>query len=139
MATRFDFKCWAAHEGRGVTDVELRAELQVTRAELAALAARVAELEASRRAAADVDGAQLLRAIAGAVHDNVFSAREVFRHGGVGADESLRQVLAAAGIRSPKQLGKRFRKLEGRACSGLQLARLGVDRDGVIWRLVVRE
>ncbi len=70
-----------------------------------------------------------VQAIAAAVHGHVFTARELFQHARV--DQALGAVLA--GLRSPKQVGKRLRALAGRELGGLLLQRIGRDQSGMIW------
>jgi hypothetical protein len=103
------------------------------RVEVSRLAQRVSLLERARQPRDD-QADDLLRVIARVIGDTPFSAREVLRHARI--VEPLRDHLAAAGIRSARQLGKRFRRTEGRDCAGFRLVRLDVDRDGVVWRLL---
>lgn len=88
---------------------------------------------ARQRGAVDDRGA-LLAPIAGYVKGTAFSAAEVIHHAAVVASP-LREALAAAGVVNARQLGKWFRRIEGRDIGGLRLTRIGVDRDGVIWRV----
>lgn len=112
--------------------LDLVDEVRTLRAELVAVRDRVAVLEQACRRRGDAP--PLLLAVAAAVAETAFSAGEVLQHARV--VPSLRQALAAAGIRNPRQLGKWFRTLEGRDVGGVRLDRVGADRDGVVWRFV---
>lgn len=108
--------------------------IAAVRADLAALTDRVTRLEARTgsgpRGAADV---RLLVAIAESAGDRGFGAAELLRHSQV--DARLARALAAAFIESPRELGHRLRRLEGRPCAGLVLQREGSDRAGLVWRV----
>ena len=103
-------------------------------AALAALADRVARLEARTgsgpRGAADV---RLLMAIAESAGGRPFGAAELLAHSQV--DARLARALLAAFIETPRELGKRLHRLEGRPVAGLVLRRDGSDRAGLIWRV----
>ena len=112
----------------------LRRQVDQLNGRVEELGDRVDRLE-HRHVAVDDDGAeQLLLAVAAAVRQTAFSAREVVAHAKI-ADPELQAALDVAGIQSPRALGKRFRRLEKREIAGVQLVRLGVDRDGVVWRV----
>jgi hypothetical protein len=83
----------------------------------------------------DRAGELLLPAVAEAVSDRAFSAAEVIRHAEV-VGCSLRAALEAAGASNGRKLGKLFRELEGCEIDGLQLVRIGAERDGLVWRVL---
>ena len=64
----------------------------------------------------------------------VFSC-EVIAHARV--DAALHAALGVAGLGNARKLGKFFRTIEGETHAGVRLERIGVDRDGVIWRVRV--
>ena len=66
-----------------------------------------------------------------------FTTAAVWRHRVV--DEALAAALRHADIDSPKQLGRLLRRLEGRAVHGIRIARVGADREGIIWRASLQE
>jgi hypothetical protein len=99
---------------------------------LAELRAIRAALEPDRRPAQTRDDDALMLALATAVADRAFSAREVWQHALL-VDRELRAALGT--VSNARGLGKLFRQLEGRQLAGVRLARIGVDRDGVIWRV----
>ena len=79
---------------------------------------------------------RVLLALAGSVGDRKVSAAEVIRHAQVAAD--LAEALALADCDdSPRSLGRTSRRVEGRAVQGLRLARVGEDRQGLVWVLRV--
>lgn len=90
-----------------------------------------ADLAASRRRPSRI---ALLPVIAAAVADRAFSAVELVQHAEM-VDDGLRTALDAAHLTTARQVGKTLRALEGRTIRGLRLARIGTDRDGVVWRM----
>jgi len=89
------------------------------------IAALEAELEQLRQQQ------RLIGTIAAIVGPGVaFSAGELWHHQAI--DPDLRTAFDAAGIRSPRQLGKRLRQL-----CGAGLTRIGEDRAGVLWTVEV--
>jgi hypothetical protein len=107
------------------------------RQELAALAGRVAVLEADRRRPEDRDR-HLLIAIVEAIRDHTFNSADVIRHA-VRASPELRDVLDAAGLLSARRLGKYLERLHGRELPGVRLERSDRDRHGVLWSVTVRD
>jgi hypothetical protein len=103
----------------------------VTRTEYEALLLRIEALEAQRIRRRD-DRADGL-AIATAVQGRVFSAGELLAHTTVNRD--LAQALR--GLTTPRQVGKRLRRLAGRDLGGFVLQRVGSDRDGTLWAVQV--
>jgi hypothetical protein len=77
--------------------------------------------------------ASLLSVVAVAVTDRAFNAHELLLH--AERDPALRLALDAAQIGSPKQLGHVLRTLERHPSEGWCLRRIGLDRDGIIWRV----
>lgn len=76
----------------------------------------------------------LLSAIAESTAGRAFSARELFHHARV--DPALHEALHSADVDNPRQLGRLLRRLEGAALAeGLALARVGLDREGIIWKV----
>ncbi len=92
-----------------------------------AIAARIVELEAELAALRRQQRRALVAVILIVVGPGVvFSARELWQHRAVSRE--LAAALDAAGIRSPRSLGRRLGQLCG---SGLD--RVGVDHDGALW------
>jgi hypothetical protein len=86
------------------------------------LSTRIQELEAQLALLRALEA--LGRTIALVIGDQVvFTSIELWRHAAVHPE--LRQALAAAGIQSPKQLGKRLKQLG--------LVRVSQDGSGVLW------
>jgi hypothetical protein len=108
-------------------------EAPITRAEFERLVARVERLERGRRPR-DRDDRAAVAAVAALLAGTRFSAREVLAHTGV--ETELAQILDAAGVGdSPRSLGRLFRRCEGHDVGGWRLERVGVDRDGLVWRV----
>ncbi|HXG88274.1 MAG TPA: hypothetical protein VNJ02_08070 [Vicinamibacterales bacterium] len=101
------------------------------RAEVAALTARVAGLEARVGPPADAgDDARFLTAIAeSTLRHYTFSARELVNHATV--DPELRAALG--GVTSAKRVGKRLHRLAGHLVGGYRLCRVDRDLNGTIW------
>ena len=78
----------------------------------------------------------LLSVLALTVQDRAFTVCEVVAHTAALGGALAEALPPGTNCRT---LGKLFRRLEGRAIGGLQLERIGTDRDGVIWRLRVCE
>jgi hypothetical protein len=93
-----------------------------------------ADLNRGRAPSVDSLSDALLPVLAASVADKAFSAREVIQHAAL-VDGLLRAALAAAGLVNARKLGKWLRAIEGRALAGLRLERIGLDRDGIIWRV----
>jgi hypothetical protein len=89
----------------------------------------VATLPARRQ---PIDDAAFLAAIAAAVGDHLFSARELVNHATV--DTTLR---AAVGIANAKQIGKRLRRMSGQRIGPYQVLWADRDSSGSIWKLDV--
>jgi len=87
------------------------------------------------KAALSRDDRALLPVLAATVEDLAFSTREVMERAAL-FDVELRAALAAAGLINARKLGKWLRTIEGRTIAGLRLERIGVDRDGIIWRVL---
>ena len=98
------------------------------------LSARVAALEAGRGPRDDEDYALVL-VVAASTQGLTFTAAELWRHRDV--DETLAEALESADIDNPRQAGKWLSRLEGCDVSGWRIERVGVDREGVRWRLGV--
>ena len=79
--------------------------------------------------------AQLLREIRAAFRDRDVVVAEVWAMRR--ARLELQEALTDAGIRSPWQLGKRFRKVQGRDLYGVRLDAIGHCNCGQIWRVTV--
>ena len=72
--------------------------------------------------------------MAAAVADRAFSGRELIQHAAL-VDGELRAALDVAGLNTARRLGKFFKMIEGQTIAGVRLERIGVDRDGLIWRV----
>jgi hypothetical protein len=114
----------------------LVAELAALRETVRAHEARIAQLEARCRRKPNLTTSALLPAIAAAVGDRLFSAKEVIEHSTL-VDAGLRQVLTDAGITSAPKLGKRLQAIEGQVVGDLVLERIGRDDVGVVWHVRV--
>jgi len=80
--------------------------------------------------------AELVRRIAEAVGARTFSGWEVVDHARLpGAADLRAAVVAAIGSENSQRLGKRLQRVEGQDVGGLRVVRVGVDRDGVLWRI----
>jgi hypothetical protein len=103
--------------------------------ELVALQRQIlAALERQQRPDANSKHVWILPALAVAVADRAFSAREVMQHAAL-ADGELRAALDGAGLSNGRKLGKFLKGVEGQTIAGIRLERIGIDRDGVIWRV----
>jgi len=98
---------------------------------VAALEARIAALEGRQRAKDERHEAALI-AIATSVRHRSFTARSLVVHA-VAVDPDLRAALAAAGVDTPRKLGRWLRSLNGRPVASLVVKRIGVGEDGAIW------
>lgn len=78
------------------------------------------------------DDAQLLAAIASAVRDHVFTARELRNHAIV--DATLRAAIGGANV---KQIGKRLRRVAGQRIGPFRVLWVDRDNDGNCWQLQV--
>jgi hypothetical protein len=107
--------------------------LELFRAELAALRTRVEILERYRGVRDQAD-ADVVRALADAFGGEPFTARRAF----AANLPALLTALQEADVDDPRQLGCLLRALGPRPIGGLVVERAGVDRDGVVWRLRVR-
>lgn len=95
------------------------------------LADRIQGLEHELAALRQQQQADLVATIVTVIGGHVvFSARELWQHQVVHPE--LRDAFRDAGIASPKQLGKRLRQ-----CCGCGLERIGADRAGAIWTVIV--
>ncbi len=77
------------------------------------------------------DAKALVAAIAVAVGDRAFNARELVEH----APEVGGPLAAAVGNLSARKLGKALRRIAGKDFAGLRIEKIGDDRDGAIWRI----
>jgi hypothetical protein len=77
------------------------------------------------------DAEALVAAIIDAVGAHEFSARELIEHARL-VGGRLRVVL---GGMSGRSLGRTLRKIEGIGIAGRHVERIGVDLDGIIWRV----
>lgn len=75
--------------------------------------------------------AALLIAIFEAVGTRAFSGPELIDYAEVSSNARL---LAACGSNARK-LGRIFRRIEGEACAGLRVERVGDSRAGIVWRV----
>jgi hypothetical protein len=118
---RFDAPMdWSVIENEQIAELE---------AAVARLAARVEALEGQRRRGSRVG---LLEAIALAARGRAFTGVELLEH--AQDDPQLGAALEVAQVHTPKALGRALLALERRgAVDGWRLARLGVDRNGVVW------
>ena len=103
---------------------ELITEVQGLRADL------VHERERHHKKSA----ADLVLTLAASVENKAFSTREVIAHA-TRVEGDLSAALEVAGLSNPRQLGKWLRTIEGRTIAGVRLERIGIDRDGIIWRV----
>ncbi|MBA3885696.1 MAG: hypothetical protein H0X67_08175 [Acidobacteria bacterium] len=73
----------------------------------------------------------LVGALAVSTRGLSYTTAAVWRHRAV--DAALADALRAADIDSPRQLGRLLRRSEGRTVDGVRIARVGTDREGIIW------
>ena len=101
---------------------------------LAQMAADLAALRADFAAVRAVltPYAPVLGAIHAAIGDKAFTASDVIQYINAYSAEGLRAVLLAAGAENARQLGRLFARLEGRG-----LRRVGHEKDGVVWQIVI--
>jgi hypothetical protein len=102
--------------------------------QFAALRADLARL-GSGRGARDRADRDLIPAIARAVGDRPFSARELVNHARV--DRTFAAALGPTDTETPRSVGKLLARLEGGAFGGFTLLRADADRDGIVWRVQV--
>ena len=106
--------------------------------EVRELRQRVAQLEArlspGPRDQADVT---LASTIAASACGLPFTAAALWRRRAV--DPALTEALVASDVDSPRQLGKLLRRLEGRDIEGVCFARVGINREGLVWIATLRE
>jgi len=100
------------------------------RARIAALAAEIERLEREQ-------DEELIAVIASVVQGRAFSSAELFAHQAVSLD--LRDLFAAAGLRSARHLGKFLQRVQqwGTRSPAWRLERIGEDVHGAIWSLGV--
>jgi hypothetical protein len=91
-------------------------------------------LERDRRPVARATIDTVLPLLSAVVGERAFSAKEVMAHAGL-VDEDLRTALDAAGLSTARRLGKWLRSIEHQTIAGARLERIGLDRDGVVWRV----
>ena len=108
---------------------DLATRLAAVEAELDRLRDIVGRLTASR---VPNDDATFLGAIAAAVGDHLFSARELLNHATV--DTTLRAAIGGA---SAKQIGRRLRRVAGQRVGPYRVLWVDRDNDGNSWRLQV--
>jgi hypothetical protein len=98
----------------------LVAEVRGLRADVQALGKRTEALKPG----------PLLIAIAEAAGNRMFTTRELVHHADYRAP--LHEVI---GGKSPKALGRLFRRIENQDFDGLCIKSIGPSRDGVLWRV----
>ncbi|MBA3884282.1 MAG: hypothetical protein H0X67_00965 [Acidobacteria bacterium] len=126
-------------------DTDVRERLDALVAALNSLDRQVATLTATvaalmaLRAPGPRDRADkaLVGALAVSTRGLSFTAAAVWRHRAV--DEALADALEQADVDSPRQLGRLLRRVEGRTVDGVRIARVGADREGLIWRASLQE
>lgn len=99
---------------------------------VAALEARVAELERPCAPRDDTDAA-VLAAVAAAARDLLFTAASILEAAALDAD--LHAALCTAGLDTPRRLGTWLRRMRGCAVTGLRLERVGKGDAGAIWMI----
>ena len=52
---------------------------------------------------------------------------------------ALAEALATCDIENPKQLGKLLKRVGERNVGGIYLDRVGINREGIVWRARVQE
>ncbi len=109
--------------------------VQQLRAEMHALTARVAGLEA-RGGARDAAETLVLPAIASAIGARRFTSVDLLAHARV--DPALADAIEAADVTNPREMGKLLARLETQPIAGLRLERVGGARVGVVWRVGVQ-
>jgi hypothetical protein len=112
---------------------ETNALLRELLAEIRGLRADLAGKETVASEAAGFQG--LIEAIAFAVGDREFTAVELAQFSDAAPPERLQQALHAAGGTNPRKVGKLLHRLSKLELSGWQVLRIGVERDGLIWKV----
>jgi hypothetical protein len=112
---------------------ETNALLRVLIAEIRGLRADLAGKETVASEAAGFEG--LVDAIAFAVGDREFTAVELAQFADAAPPERLQRVLHEAGGTNPRKVGKLLHRLSKLDLSGWQVHRIGVERDGLIWKV----
>ncbi len=79
------------------------------------------------------DAATVIAAIADAVGQRIFSVTELMHH--AAADDALRAALAGM---NAKQIGKLLHKNAGVNFGGCSVERMGEERGGALWRIMLR-
>jgi hypothetical protein len=104
------------------------------REQIAALAARVAELERAKLDVRDRAAlAALLPIIGPIVGDRLFSVGELFDFAAAAGDQRLIAALAAVG--SPRSVGRLLSRAAGIAVGGYRVSIIGRDREGAVLRI----
>ena len=103
-------------------------------ADVASIPTRIRALEAELRALRRLAVDELVRAMVTTIagRELAFNAIEVWNHARL-LSPGLRCALEAAGMTSPRRLGKLLQQLQGRDVGGLRLERLGEDYLGAVW------
>ncbi len=90
----------------------------------------------ARRTMPPPDIAKHLKTIYLVVGDRLFTSAELVAHAALPQAADLRSALISiAGTCEPKRIGHLFKKIAGVDYDGLQIVRVRVERDGVVWRV----
>jgi hypothetical protein len=100
--------------------------------------AQILRLLERGRGARDAGDVELVRVIAAVSGGLPITAAALWRRRAAG-DAVLADALATCDIENPKQLGKLLKRLGDQNVGGLSLDRVGVNREGTVWRARVQE
>lgn len=101
---------------------------------LAALQALRADLETAGVLSRPDTDQQIVAAIAEAVGSRTFTAAELIEHADtVGGGLAAQLAAGLSGKLTSRGLGKLLARLDGKPFEGLEIRRLGDDRNGAIW------
>lgn len=112
-------------------------KIEALRRELDDVRARLDRVEGTGGGAVDAYEAAVLTAIAAAVGERRFTSSEIREYARHDPDRTLAEALQAVDIETPRALGKLLARLERTTIAGLQLTRVDVDRDGIVWSVRV--
>jgi hypothetical protein len=111
---------------------QVLANQQVILAELAAVKALVRRPSSPNETAAD---AAFLAAVAESVGGRTFTSSELLEHATV--DAALAAAFERRFLETAREVGHVLKRIERQQSGPIRVARVGVARDGIRWRVVV--
>lgn len=95
-------------------------------------------LDARQQPAADAAMVTFVRAVHASIGPRLFTAGDLAAHAALAGSSALRSaILGVCRGLGARPLGRALRRLEGRPMAGLRVERIGIERDGVVWRVAV--